>query len=374
MRTLRIGFVGFGFIGKVHAFGYRTFPFYYPSLPEAVFQVVCTSREETARRAQKAYGFARATTDFRRVTEAPDVDVVHIATPNRYHRDALLSALAAGKHVYCEKPLVSNVEEAREVAAALATYSGTAQMVLQNRFSPAALRAKALAEEGFLGRLLSFRAAYLHAGSADPDAPLKWKLSKEEAGGGVLLDLGSHILDLVRHIGGEISEVACETTIAFSERPTPDGRQRVPVEAEDLALITVRLADGALGTVEATKIATGTLDELRFEFHGTAGALRFNSMRPNWLEVYRSKEAEPSGLTGWQALDTGNDFPPPAARFPGPKFALGWIRTHVACLAHFISAVAEGRPAEPSLADGVRLQEILDACYRSAGERCPVAV
>ena len=382
-QELRVGFVGFGFIGKVHAFAYRTFPFYYPSLPRVRLVAVSTAHEESARAAQRAFGFERIEGDPHAVAEARDVDVVHIATPNRYHRDALLAAMAAGKHIYCEKPLTATLAEAREVAQALPAYRGIGQMVLQNRFSPAALRAKALAEAGSLGDILSFRAAYLHSGSADPNAPLKWKLSREEAGGGVLLDLGSHILDLTRHLVGEFREVDCRTRIAFPDRPAADGSgRRVPVEAEDLALVTVRTVRGALGTVEASKIATGALDELRFEIHGTRGGMRFNSMRPSWLEVYSlpSRTDAPgasqsgSAEAGWQALDTASNYPAPAAAFPGPKFALGWERTHCACLANFISAVVEGRPAEPSLAVGVRLQEIMDACYRSAEQRRPLAV
>jgi len=365
---VRVGFLGFGFIGKVHAFAYRTFPFYYPSLPRARFVAVCTSREETAKRAKEAFEFDRATLDFREVTEAPDVDVVHIATPNNLHKDALLSAMAAGKHIYCEKPLVASAAEAREIADALGKYQGTGQMVFQSRFSPAAMRAKELVDEGFLGELLSFRAAFLHGGSANPDAPLKWKLSRKIAGGGALFDLGSHVIDLVRHLAGEFAEVNCSTKTAFADRPTLDGKGRAAVDAEDLALVTVRTTSGALGTIEATKIATGTLDELRFELHGTRGAMRFNSMKPNWLEVYSASgpEGTGGGDLGWKAVATTGDYPPPAAKFPGAKLTMGWIRIHVACLANFIRAVAEGRPAEPSLEVGVRVQEIMDACYRSA--------
>jgi len=375
---LRVGFLGFGFIGKVHAFGYRTMPFYYPTLPAARFTAVCTSRDETAAEAKAAFGFERASTDFREVTEADDVDVVHVATPNRLHKDALLSAIAAGKHIYCEKPLAADLAEAREVQAALKSsgYSATAQMVLQNRFSPAAMRARQMVADGFLGDVLSFRAAYLHSGSADPSAPLKWKLSKAEAGGGVLFDLGAHIIDVVQTLTGEFAEVDCRTKIAFAERKGLDGRAR-KVEAEDLAIVTARTLGGALGTVEATKIATGALDELRYEVHGTRGALRFNSMRPSWLEVYSVDDGTPplpGDANGWKALDTATSYPEPAVKFPGPKFALGWIRTHCACLANFVAGVAEGRAVEPSLEVGVRLHEVMDACYRSAAAGGMVAV
>ena len=369
-RVLRVGFLGFGFIGKVHAFAYRTLPFYYPKLPRGRFVGVCTSSARTSREAQSSFGFERATSEFREITEADDVDVVHIATPNHLHKEALLSAMAAGKHIYCEKPLVTSMDEANEIGDALAGYKGTSQMVLQNRFSPAAIKARELVEAGFLGDVLSFRAAYLHSGSANPASPLKWKLSRKEAGGGVLFDLGSHIIDVVRRLTGEFAEVQCHTKIAFTERPALNGDGMVAVEAEDLALISVRTVGGALGTIEATKIATGTLDELRYEIHGTSGALRFNSMTPSWLETYRVGE----GDAGWKAIDTATAYPPPAASFPGPKFALGWIRTHVACLANFIHAIEDGRAAEPDLSVGIRLQEIMDACYRSAESGVSVAV
>ena len=364
---LRAGFLGFGFIGKVHAYGYRTMPFMCPSLPAVKLAAVCTSRGESAKAAKDAFGFERCTTDMREITEADDIDIVHIATPNRLHKDALLSAMKAAKHIYCEKPLVASAAEADEIAAALPGYTGTAQMVLQNRFFPASMRARELVEDGFIGEVLSFRACYLHSGSADPSAPLKWKLSKEEAGGGVLFDLGSHVIDLVQTLVGEFTEVDCRTKIAFAERATLDG-DRATVDAEDLAIVTARTGSGALGTVEATKIATGALDELRFEVHGTRGALRFNSIRPGVLEIYDAGD-EPGptgGERGWKSIDTASHYPPPAAGFPPEKFSIGWIRTHCACLANLVAAIDEGRPAEPGLDTGIRLQKTMDACYRSA--------
>lgn len=367
-ERLRVGFVGFGFIGRVHAYGYLNLPLFYDPPPLAAeLAAVCTSRPETAQRAGERFGFTLATDDYRRVTEAPDIDIVHIATPNLFHRDQLLSAMAAGKHIYCEKPLTATLAEAREVEAALGSYPGVHQMCLQNRFFPATLRAKELVEEGRLGRILSFRASYLHSGSADPSAPLKWKLDRA-LGGGVLLDLGSHVIDLVRHLCGEFEEVLMDRSIAYPERPSPEDPTRmVPVEAEDLSVMLVRTTAGALGTIEASKVATGTEDELRIETHGERGALRFNSMQPNYLEFYRQSEpGEPVGGTrGWTAIATVQRYPEPAG-FPGPKFSVGWIRSHLACLANFLTAVAQGTRAQPGLEVGVRLQEIMDAARRSA--------
>lgn len=371
MNTLRVGFLGFGFIGKVHAYGYRTLPFYYPGLPVGSLVAVCTGRPESAAAARDGFGFARIEADAMALCTAPDIDAIHIATPNALHLPALRAAMAAGKHIYCEKPMVSSLAEAHAVADLLPGYRGTAQMVLQNRFAPATLKAKSLIDAGFLGKRLSFRAAYLHSGSVDPSVPLKWKLNKETAGGGVLFDLGSHIIDLIRHLLGEITEVDCRTSVAYPQRRTLDGSGTAPVTAEDLALITARLADGCLGTIEASKIASGALDELRFEIHGSDGALRFNLMQPNHLEVFECSGAKHG--KGWQKLDTTGVYPTPAAVFPSPAMSMGWIRLHVACLASFVQAVSEGRSADPSLATGVRLHEIMDACYRSASDRLPVA-
>jgi len=370
-KVLRVGFVGFGFIGKVHAYCHLNMPLFYDPPPvKTTLAGVCTSGPETARRARERFGFDIATNDFRDITENPDIRIVHITSPNLFHLEQLLSAMAPGKHVYCEKPLTANLEQAREVEGALAGYEGTHQMCLQNRFFPATLRAKQLMDEGFLGRILSFRASYLHSGSADPNAPLKWKLDRA-MGGGVLLDLGSHVIDLVRHLCGEFAEVLMESSIAYPERPSVgEPGRKVKVAAEDLAVLLVRTTDGALGTVEASKVATGTEDELRIEVHGSEGALRFDSMQPNYLEVYsRADPQEPIGGTrGWKAIATVQRYPKPAG-FPGPKFSVGWVRSHLACLHNFLSAVASGVQADPGLEVGVRLQHIMAAAQRSRDAR-----
>ena len=377
MKRVNVGFVGFGFIGKVHAFGYHNLPLYYDPPPvQHRFHTVCTSRPETAERARALLGFERAVTDFREVTEDPDIDVVHICTPNRFHRDAVLSAMEHQKHIYCDKPLTATLDEAREIERALPGYEGVHQMTLQSRFFPATLRARELVDEGFLGEVLSFRAAYLHSGSANPEAPLKWKLSRDLAGGGVLLDLGTHVIDIVRHLVGEFSEVFCVNKVAFPDRPSvEDPARRVPVEAEDLSLMTVRTQGGALGTIEATKIATGAQDELRFEIHGTRGALRFNLMLPNYLEAWSM--ADPTGPhggeQGWKAIDTVQRFPKPGG-WPTPKASIGWLRGHVHCLYNFLTGVAAGERVGPGLEVGIRLQEIADAAYRSDTERAWVSV
>lgn len=369
-RLFRVGILGFGFIGKVHAYAYQTLPFFYNPvpLPTRITDVV-TSRKETAEQARQVVGADRAGTDYRDITENPDIDIVHICTPNHLHKDELVSALRHGKHIYCDKPLVAQWSEANEVLEAFDGYGGTTQITFQNRFFPATIRARQLVEAGRLGDILGFRATYLHSGSADPEAPLKWKLTSR-AGGGVIADLGSHLLDLVEHLAGAVESLTATTHIAYGERPTPeDPTTRIPVDAEDSVVMLVRLASGAVGTVEATKLATGSEDDLRCEIEGSRGALRFHLMDPHHLEYY-DLDAHPNALDqvrGWIRLNTGQRYDFPATRFPSPKAPIGWLRAHVACLANFLRAVANQQSASPDLRRGVRVQWLMEAARRAAG-------
>jgi len=365
LQTFGVGIIGFGFMGRTHAYGHINLPLFYDPPPCRTRLVgVATSRPETAEAARHALGFEVATADWRELIARPEIHIIHICTPNKLHRGQVLAALAAGKHVYCDKPLCMNRQEAHEIEAALPAARVTHQMVLHNRFSPAAMRARQLVEEGFVGDVLSLRAAYLHSGSADPAAPLKWKLDSELSGGGALLDLGSHLLDLVQHLVGPLRLLDCHTHIAYPQRPAPgEGGRMVPVTAEDAVLLTVRTQSGAPGHLEASKISTGAVDELKFEICGARGALRFDLMHPNFLWVY--DQTQPAAQRGWRALETVQSYPPPAA-FPPPKVGFGWLRAHAACLHNFLSAVADGRPADPSLEVGVQLQYLMADAYDMA--------
>lgn len=377
MKTYNVGILGFGFIGKVHAYGHMNIPLFYDPPPCATrISHVCTSRIETAERGRAQIGAGVATTDFRAVTENPDIDIVHICTPNHLHKDALLSAMAHNKHIYCDKPIVAELDEVPPIQAALEKYAGVAQMTFQNRFFPATMRARQLVEEGFLGDLLQFRACYLHAGSADPNAPLKWKLAAE-AGGGVIADLASHVFDLLHPLVGDYASLMAATQIAYPERPSAEAPgKRVQVEAEDNVMMLVRTQSGALGTIEATKLATGLEDELRFELHGSKGAIRFNLMAPHHLEVYDATAAGSpiGGRRGWTRIDTGQRYPVPGGKFPSPKASIGWMRAHMACLANFLYCVAANQPAEPGLEQGIYIQKLIDAAKCSARENAWVAI
>lgn len=372
MKTYTVGILGFGFIGQVHAYAHLTLPLYYP---QAAFRTrithIGTAGMETARQGCARVQADVPVTDYRQITENPQIDIVHICTPNHLHKDMLLSAIAHNKHIYCDKPLVINAAEADQIKQALAGYSGIAQMTFQNRFFPATMRAIQLARSGFLGDVHEFRAGYLHAGNATAATPLKWKLSARH-GGGVIADLGAHIFDLIHALLGEYDSLFAAARIAYARRPSAETPGRLEnVEAEDCVKIVAGMRSGAIGTIEASKTATGTEDELRFELHGSTGAIRFNSMQPHRLDVYDARVADQplGGMKGWTAVDCGQRYP--EAQFPGPKFSIGWMRAHVACLYNFLSHVSNGVPGEPGFEQGLYVQHVIERVRESVsrGER-----
>ena len=369
---IRIGMVGYGFIGKVHTLAYQLLPMIYDPAPADIQLVGVSAASEASvckGVGQGGYGFG--TTDWRELVERDDIDVINCCTPNFLHKEMLIGAMRAGKHVYCDKPLAMSLAEAREIVAIADETGIRHQMTFEYRFIPAMMRAKQLVEEGFLGQVFSFRAAYLHAGYIDPNRPISWRLEVAKGGGGALFDLGAHVLDLVRFLLGEYDSVHALTETFIKDRPLPGKpSQRMPVEVDDLVLMTVRMANGAVGTVEASRLATGANDELRLEIHGQQGALRFNLMDPNWLYVYDAREpGDPiGGNRGFKAIETVQRYPPPAA-LPGPKFAVGWMRYHIASQYDFITSLVEGRPTSPDFVDGMRIQEVMEAGYTSAREK-----
>lgn len=378
MKELGVGIAGFGFIGRVHALGYHSLPFYYSPPPCKVKLVgVCTAREESWRRAVDELGFEFGTTDWRNLVSRDDIHIIDCCTPNVYHREIVLAALRAGKHVYCEKPLATNAIEAREMAVEAERLGLKNQVALQYRFIPAMLRAKQLIEQGFLGRLFTVRAAYLHSGYIDPSRPLSWRMTKAQGGGGALLDLGSHVLDLVTHLAGEFQELWAMTPTFIKERPVKAGStEMAPMDVDDAAMVVLRSKDpDRFATIEATRFATGAQDEIRLELHGDRGALRFNSMDPNWLYAYDCRDpGEPlGGSRGFKAIETVQRYPKPSV-LPGDKFTVGWMRYHFHAIHEFLRCIVEDRPCIPSFSEGARLQEMMDAVYRSAEEERWVAL
>ncbi|MDR3644460.1 MAG: Gfo/Idh/MocA family oxidoreductase [Clostridia bacterium] len=367
MDEIKVGIVGFGFMGKTHTYGYKTIPLYYSNLPFKIRLVgICDSVKAIADQAKESLDFEFSTDNPDDLFQNKEIDVIDICTPNVYHKDGILKALKAGKNVYCDKPLAASFAETKEITDTLVGSSLTTQMALQYRFFPVTMRAKELIEEGKLGKILSFRACYLHSGSVDPNKAIGWKQDKKFGGGGVLFDLGSHVLDVMYFLLGGYESIFAQTRVLYDKRPDKSGRM-VEIEADDLALMTAKMKNGAIGTIEASKIATGANDELRFEIHGDKGALRGNLMDPNWLEFYdNTLPEEPlGGVRGFTKIECVQRFRKPGGDFPSSKFSIGWIRAHVHSLYSFLDCVYEHKDASPSFADGAYIQYVMEQAYRA---------
>jgi predicted dehydrogenase len=350
--------------------GYRSLPFHY-GLPSDTYRLVgvATSRAESAKAATLEIGCDFGTDDYRTLLARPDVDVVDICVPNYLHAEIVEAAAAAGKHIYCEKPLAMDLAEGRRMLAAVEAAGVLAQMTFNFRFYPAVLRAQQLIREGFLGTPFSFRGRYYRSSYIDRGKPISWKQRREIAGGGALIDIGSHILDLLYALLGDYASVNATLDTLIRERPRAAGStERVAVDVDDIALLHVRLADGTPGTVEASRLGTGLTNELEFEIFGDQGSVRFNAMDPNWLQIYdvRDSDQPMGGRRGFRKVETVQRFE--GQKAPDWSMAPDFVRTHTECQYQFLKAVQEGRSPVPSLADGFHIQAVLAAAQRSAAE------
>ena len=363
MATLGIGMLGYGSIGKLHALAYRAIPGIYPSLPPYAMAAVCTASPATAEAARRDGGFAKAYSSIADLIADPEVGLVDVVLPNAAHKEAIIAALAAGKHVYCEKPLALDGAEAREIAAAAAASTAKLGMTFNYRFVPAIARARKLVEAGALGEIYGYHCEYLHGGYQDASRPLTWRMRKESSGGGAIVDLGSHAIDLVRFLLGEFSEVLAETKTYIKHRPVSKGSTELgEVTVDDAAWIQARMVSGAIGSIIVSRFATGSADDLRIRIEGSKGALRFDLMDANWLYYYDA--TRPPADAGWTRLETISNFA--GTSTPPGRAILGWDRTHAENQYQFLKTLLEGGKPSPGLADGIANHLVVDALYASA--------
>lgn len=370
-KELRIGLLGFGAMGKTHAFAIANLPYFCGDLPfRATVHGVATRSIEKSRAVAAEYGFPVATADENELINSPDIDIIDICTPNILHADTVRRALAAGKHIYCEKPLADNLANAEEMAALAAKSGLICTVVFNNRHLSAVQRAKQLIDEGRLGRILSFDFRYLHNSCTDPEKKAGWKQTADICGeGGVLLDLGAHIIDLAVFLCGKFRTVTGKSQIAFAERAGMDGKIW-QTNAPEAFYMLAETESGATGTLTASKLTTGTNDDLGFAIYGTKGALRFSLMDPNYLEFYDNTAShEPyGGFGGFTRIECVGRYPAPAGAFPSPKASQGWLRGHVMGMYSFLNSVYLGKQAAPTFADGAYVQRVMEAALLSGTE------
>ncbi|HIZ37996.1 MAG TPA: Gfo/Idh/MocA family oxidoreductase [Candidatus Ruania gallistercoris] len=369
--------IGYAFMGAAHSHAWRTAPRFFDLPLSPVRHVLCGRDSAKVVAAAETLGWASTETDWRSAVARDDVDLVDVCTPGNTHAEIAIAALEAGKHVLCEKPLANSVAEAEAMAAAAeqAASQGVRAMVgFTYRRVPAMQLARQLIAEGRIGDIRQVRAQYLQDWLADSSAPLSWRLDKTTAGSGALGDIGAHIADLVQFLTAQrITGVTAMTETFVTERPIETERVGIAgVGGDELGLVTVddtamwlaRLSGGAVGTFEATRYAWGRKNALRVEISGSEGAIAFDLERLNELEYFDASDDPRTG--GFRRiLVTETSHPYIAAWWP-PGHGLGYEHGFTHQVVDLVTALAAGEQPEPSFADGLAVQRVLDAVASSA--------
>jgi len=369
--------IGYGFMGQAHSVGWRQAPRMF-DLPDDVEMAVIVGRNADAVvAAAHKWGWAESATDWRDVIARDDIDIVDIVTPGDSHAEITLAALAAGKHVLCEKPLANTVEEAEAMtdAAERAAANGVRSMVgFTYRRVPAVTFLRDLIAEGAVGTVQQVRAAYRQDWLVDPAMPLAWRLQKEHAGSGALGDIGAHIIDMTQFVTGQtVDAVSGTMDTIVKERPllgsgsglsgtAAEGFGEVTVD--DVAIFTGRLSGGALVSFEATRFATGRKNGLTLEVSGDKGALAFDLEDLNSLQFYdRTAPADRQGFR--KIFVTEASHPYVAAWWPAGHM-LGYEHGFSHQVVDFVTAISDGTDPRPSFAEGLSVQRVLAAVEESA--------
>ena len=372
-QDINVALIGYAFMGRAHSNAYRQVtPFFKPRLRPRM-RVLCGRTRASVEQAAAELGWEHVSTNWQEVVERKDIDLIDISTPGDSHAEIAIAAARAGKAVFCEKPLANSLAEADQMLAAV-EQAGVAHMICHNyRRAPAVMLAKQIIAEGQLGEIRHYRGTYLQDWIADPRFPLVWRLDRTKAGSGALGDIAAHSIDLARFLVGEVVEVAGHLQTFIKERPLPDHPKRTgTVTVDDAAAALVRFENGAMGTIEATRMALGRKNYNRFEINGSKGTLAFDLERMNELEIYL--ESDPAPLRGFRrVLVTEASHPYIKAWWP-PGHIIGYEHTFVHTVFDLVEAMADGRMPSPSFVDGVRNQRVLDAIEKAATSKTWVSV
>jgi predicted dehydrogenase len=376
-KTLGVAIIGHSFMGKIHAQAWQTAPKFFP-LGADVRVVAVSGRDEQATADFAGlFDIPDIETDWRAVLDRDDVDIVDICVPGRLHAEIAIAALAAGKHVLCEKPLANTLAEAEAMTAAAdeAAKRGVLSMVgFSYRRTPALAYARRLIEDDRLGTIRHIRAQYLQDWIVDPDFPLVWRLIKDEAGSGALGDIGAHIIDLAQFLTGQsITGVGAVMETFVTSRPLPSassglsataGEERGEVTVDDATIVIARTDGGALATFEATRFATGRKNALRIEINGSLGSVAFDFERLNELEFADGTLPEVEG--GFRRIQVTEPGHPYAGAWWPAGHGLGYDHLFVHQVKDFVDDIVRASTPSPSFADGLGVQRVLDAIERSA--------
>lgn len=379
MAEVGVGLVGYKFMGRAHSNAYRQVARFFNVDPKPRMVALCGRDEAATRAAAEQLGWEHVETDYRKLVERPDIDLVDVSTPGDTHHAIVMAAIAAGKNVLCEKPLANSLAEAGEMLQS-ARRAGIVNMINFNyRRVPAVQLAKQIIDAGQIGQVRHWRAVYLQDWINDPSFPLVWRLRRETAGSGALGDIAAHITDLAQFLVGPITEVVGSLDTFIKERPVEvtsgggagleatAGQEMGPVTVDDATMFLARFASGATGTFEATRLAPGRRNYNAFEINGSAGTIVFNLERLNELQVFFVDD--PAGLQGFRTLSVTEGADPYTANWWPAGHIIGYEHTFVHVVKDLMDGIAAGVSPAPTFEDGFRCQAVLDAVERSVESR-----
>lgn len=379
---MNIGLIGAGFMGKAHCLAFSNVPKLFPDAPfMPVFKTVCDVEPTIAEDFKERFGFEKCCTDWRDIINDPGIDIVSICTPNNVHEEAAVAALNAGKHVICEKPIAATTPQAKAMydAAQEAAKKGVVSMVgYQYRRVPAIDEAKKIIESGRIGQITNVRTQYLQCWSADPSSPLSWRFVKKTAGSGTLGDIATHAIDIAQYIAGNITDLVAIMKNYIPERPVQEGgvdllgtvklgpdARKEPVDVDDEVAILCRYESGAVGSVEATRMAWGRNNFITLEVHGTRGTINWCYERLNELNVCYGMDDQ-DGERGFRKIYTGPANPHGDVTWNIPGMNIGYGELKTIEMYEFSKAIEGGYQPSTSFAAGYQLDKVCDAVIKSA--------
>ncbi len=379
MSEIGVGLVGYKFMGRAHSNGYRQVAHFFDVDPAPKMVAICGRDEAGVKAAAGQLGWDGYETDYHKLIARDDIGLVDVSTIGNTHHDIVMEALAAGKHVLCEKPLANTLGEAKEMldAATAAEAKGIVSMINFNyRRVPAVEFARKLVAEGKIGEVRHWRAVYLQDWINDPNFPLVWRLQKDLAGTGALGDIAAHIVDLAHYVVGPITGVVGALDTFIKERPLETAssggagltataaNETGKVTVDDSASFLAKFANGASGTFAVTRLAPGRRNYNSFEINGSEGSISFNLERLNELEVYFTND--PGGLQGFRTIQVTDGAHPYAAAWWPAGHIIGYEHSFVHQIKELLDGIKAGKSPSPTFRDGYNCQAVLDAVERSS--------
>ncbi|HMF77915.1 MAG TPA: Gfo/Idh/MocA family oxidoreductase [Bryobacteraceae bacterium] len=371
VKALNIGLVGYGFMGRTHANAFGKVANFFDLPYRPVLKTVCARNAERAEEFARNWGFASIETDWRRLVESPDIDLIDIASPNDTHAEIAIAAAQSGKMVLCEKPLGRTPAESEAMTAAVEA-AGVANMVWYNyRRVPAVMLAKQLIDEGRLGRVFHYRTVFLQDWTISSDLPQGgeglWRLDASIAGSGVTGDLLAHNIDTAMWLNGQIEEVsAMKETFIKSRKHALTGAAKA-VEIDDACAFLARFENGSLATFEATRYARGHKAQYTLEINGEHASLIWDLHDLHRLQYF--DHGDEGRLRGWRSIHVTDPDHPYMKHWWVPGLQIGYEHTFIHQAADFLLNLSEGKNASPTFRDALRTDYVTDAVLRSAANR-----